>query len=135
MALVAFLSSFVRLIELIEYSSLYVFSILFHLYYLSTDFTLYLCQYSCITSLPERSNGVVLMSEYSVTLCRMHGCRVVFNNLDVVSRLLSIINWGYMLRIRQDGPLMVTAQYGYSSTRVYNPKCNFLGRVLFYIWP
>ncbi len=42
MALVAFLSSFVRLIELIEYSSLYPFDNLFHSYYLSADFTLYL---------------------------------------------------------------------------------------------
>ncbi len=44
MALIAFISSFVRLIELIEYSSLYKFGILFHSYYLSADFTLYLNQ-------------------------------------------------------------------------------------------
>ena len=66
MALADFLSSFVRLIEVIEYSSLYIFGILFHLYYLSTDFILYLYQYSCVASLPERCNGVGLMSEYSV---------------------------------------------------------------------
>jgi hypothetical protein len=72
MALVAFLSSFVRLIELIEYSSLYIFGILFHSYYLSTDFTLYLYQYSCVASLPERCNGVGLVSYYSVALCH-HG--------------------------------------------------------------
>ena len=46
MALEAFLSSLVILIELIEYSSLYIFGISFHLYYLSTDFILYLYQYS-----------------------------------------------------------------------------------------
>jgi hypothetical protein len=66
MALADFLSSFVRLIEVIEYSFLYIFDILFHLYYLSTDFILYLYRYSCVASLPERYNGMGLMSEYSV---------------------------------------------------------------------
>ncbi len=93
MALVAFLSSFVRFIELIEYSYLYIFGILFHLYYLSTDFTLYLYQYSCVASLSERCNCVGLVSEYSVALCHLGGYRVVFNNVDVVSRLLSITTW------------------------------------------
>jgi hypothetical protein len=48
MALEASLSSFVRLIKLIEYSSLYIFGILFSLYYLSIDFILYLYRYSCV---------------------------------------------------------------------------------------
>ncbi len=30
-----------------------------------------------------------LMSKYSVALCWMHGCGVVFNNVSVVLRLLS----------------------------------------------
>ena len=39
----------------------------------------------------------------------------------MVSRLRDIIIWGYMLWMR-GGPLMVTAQYGYSSAPVYNSK-------------
>ena len=112
MALKAFLSSFVRFIELIEYSSLYIFGISFHSYYLSTDFILYLYQYNCVASLPERCNGVGLMSKYSVTLCRELGCRKVFNNVSVVLRLLNIINWAYMMRDSRGGQLMVIAQYG-----------------------
>ncbi len=92
MVLVAFLSSFVRLIELIEYSSLYIFGILFHSYYLSIDFTLYLYRYSCVTSLPERYIDVGLMFEYSVALCQLQGCRVVFSNISTVLRLLDTIN-------------------------------------------
>ncbi len=49
-----------------------------------------------------------LMSKYSVTLCRELGCRVVFNNVSVVLRLLDIINRGYMLRDSRGGPPMVT---------------------------
>jgi hypothetical protein len=41
MALVASLS-FVRLVQLMKYSSLFSFGILLHSYYLSTDFTLHL---------------------------------------------------------------------------------------------
>ena len=91
MALVASLSSFVRLIELIEYSSLYKFGILFHSYYLSADFTLYLNQYSHVTSFPDKCIGVVLVSSYSVALCRLQGCRVVFSNVSAVLRLLDTI--------------------------------------------
>jgi hypothetical protein len=127
MALVAFLSSFVRLIELIEYSSLYIFGILFHLYYLSAGFILYLYQYSCVASLPERCNGVGLVSDYSVDLCHLGGYIVVFNNVDVVSKLLSITIWAYMLRDSRGGPLMVTTQYMYSSMLVYIPKTNSWG--------
>jgi hypothetical protein len=121
MALIAFLSSFVKLTELIEYSSLYKFGILFHSYYLSADFTLYLNQYSHVSSFPDRCIGVGLVSDYSVALCRLQGCRVVFSNVSVVLRLLDTNNWGYILRMR-GGPLMVTAQYRYSSAPVYNPK-------------
>ena len=59
---------------------------------------------------------------YSVTLCHLEGCRVVFNNVDVVSRLLSIIIWAYMLCVSRGGQMMVIVQYGYSSTIVYIPK-------------
>ena len=54
-------------------------------------------------------------------LCHDDDIRVVSGNLDVVSRLRDILIWGYILRMR-GGPLMVTAQYGYSSAPVYNPK-------------
>ncbi len=119
MALVAFLSSFVRILELMKCHSLYTHDTLV---YLSIVFTLYMYQYSRIVSLPERYNGVGLVSEYSVALCHLEGCRVVFNNVDVVSRLLSIIIWAYVLRVIRGGPLMLTAQYGYSSMIVYIPK-------------
>ncbi len=89
MSLVAFLSSFVRLSELIEYPSLYTFSTLL---YLSTGFTLYLCRYSCVTSLPERCSGVSLMFMQMIALYFSRGYRVVFDNVSVVLRLLDIIN-------------------------------------------
>ncbi len=60
----------------------------------------------------------------TVALCHLGGYRVVFNNVDVVSRLLSITIWAYMLRDSRGGPLMVTAQYGYSSRLVYIHKTN-----------
>ncbi len=61
------------------------------------------------------------MFAYAITLCHDDDIRVVSDSLDVVSRLRDIIVWGYMLRMR-GGPLMVTAQYEYSSVPVYNPK-------------
>ncbi len=61
------------------------------------------------------------MFAYAITLCHDDDIRVVSSRLDVVSRLWDIIIWGYMLRMK-GGPLMVTAQYGYSSTCVYSPK-------------
>ena len=115
MALVALSYSFVRLSELMKCYSLYTLGTLV---YLSIGFTLYLYWYSCVVSLPERCNGVGLVSDYSAALCHLGGYRVVFNNVDVVFRLLSIIIWAYMLRVSRGGPLMVTAQYGYSSTLV-----------------
>ena len=54
-------------------------------------------------------------------LCHDNDIRVVSGSLGVVFRLRDIIIWGYILRMR-GGPLMVTAQYGYSSAPVYNPK-------------
>ncbi len=61
------------------------------------------------------------MNVHTMTLCHDDDIRVVFGSLGVVSRLRDIIIWGYMLRMR-GGPLMVAAQYGYSSARVYSPK-------------
>ena len=61
------------------------------------------------------------MFAYAITLCHDDDIRVVSGSLDVVSRLRDIIIWGYILRMR-GGLLMVTAQYGYSSVLVYNPK-------------
>ncbi len=68
-----------------------------------------------------------LVSDCSVALCHLGGYRVIFNNVDVVSRLLSITIWAYMLRDSRGGPLMVTAQYGYSSRLVYIHKTNSWG--------
>jgi hypothetical protein len=120
MALVAFLSSFVRLSELIEYSSLYTFGTLLCL---STGFHLYLCRYSCVTSLPERCSGVGLMFMRMIALYYSRGYRVVFDNVSMVLRLLDIINWAYMLRDSRCRPLMVAAQYWYSTTEevVFSP--------------
>ncbi len=61
------------------------------------------------------------MFAYTITLCHDDDIRVVSGSLGVVSRVWDIIIWGYMLRMR-GGPLMVIAQYGYSSAPVYNPK-------------
>ncbi len=61
------------------------------------------------------------MFAYAITLCHDDDIGVVSDSLDVVSRLQGIIIWGYILRMR-GGPLMVTAQYGYSSARVYSSK-------------
>ncbi len=96
-----------------NYSSLYIFGTLLSL---SIGLTLYLHYVNCVGSLTERCNGAGLRSDLSVTLCQACGYRVVFSNVSMVLRLLSIINWAYMLRDNRGGPLMVTAQYGYSST-------------------
>ncbi len=104
-----------------EYSSLYIFGTLLSL---STGLTLFLHYINCVGSLPERCYGAGLMSDLSVALCRLHGYRVVFDNISMVLRLLNIISWAYMLRDSRGGLLMVTAQYGYSSMLVYIPKTN-----------
>ncbi len=61
------------------------------------------------------------MFAYAITLCHDDDIIVVSGSLDVVSRLRDIIIWGYILRMG-GGPLMVTAQYGYSSAPVYSRK-------------
>ena len=47
------LTSFVRLIVLIKYSSLYNFGLLLNSYYSSTDFSSYLSRYNCVATLLE----------------------------------------------------------------------------------
>jgi hypothetical protein len=116
------LPSFVRLIVLMKYSSLYSFGLLLHSYYSGTNFSLYLSRYNCVTSLPDICFGVGLMFISMIALCLLQRCGVLFSNVSMVLRLLGTINWGYILRVSRGGPLMVTAQYGYSSMFVYNTK-------------
>ena len=121
MALATFLSSFVSFVLLLEYSSKYIYGIEILSKYMSTYFTLCSCYTEYTASLSGRCFGAGIMFAYAITLCHDDDIRVVSGSLGVVSRLLGIIIWGYMLRIRGE-PLMVTAQYGYSSARVYSPK-------------
>ena len=116
------LPSLVRLVLLTKYFSLYSSGPLLHLYYLSTDFMLYLSRYNDVASLPEICNGVGLKFISMIALCLLQRYGVVFSNVSMVLRLLDIINWYYMLRDSRGGPLMVIAQYGYSSTWVYSIK-------------
>ena len=74
-----------------------------------------------MANLSGRCFGAGIVFAYAITLCHDDDIRVVSGSLDVVSRLRDIIIWGYILRMR-GGPLMVTAQYGYSSAPIYNPK-------------
>ncbi len=83
-------------------------------------FTLCSCYTEYAASLSGRCFGTCIMFAYAITLCHDDDIRVVSGSLDAVYRLRDIIIWGYMLRMR-GGLLMVTAQYGYSSARVYNP--------------
>ncbi len=84
-------------------------------------FTLCSCYTEYTASLSRRSFGAGIMFAHVITLCHDDNIRVVSGSLDVVSRLQDIIILGYILRMR-GGPLMVTAQYRYSSASVYNPK-------------
>ena len=84
-------------------------------------FTLCSCYTEYTASLSWRCFGAGIMFAYAITLCHDDDIRVVSGSLDVVSRLRDIIIWDYILRMR-GGPLIVTAQYGYSSARVYSPK-------------
>jgi hypothetical protein len=121
MALVAFLFSFVSLVLLLEYSSKYIYGIEILSEYMSTYFTLCSCYTKYTASLSGRCFVAGIVFAYAITLCHDDDIRVVSSSLDVVSRLRDIIFWGYILRMR-GGPLMVTAQYGYSSAPVYNRK-------------
>ncbi len=111
MALAAFFSSFVSFVFLLEYSSIYIYGIEILSEYMSTNFTLCSCYTEYTASLSGRCFSAVA---YAITLCHDDDIRVVSGSLDVVSRLRDTIIWGYILRMR-GGPLMVTAQYGYSS--------------------
>ncbi len=121
MALVAFLSSFVSFVLLLEYSSIYIYGIEILSEYMNAYFTFCSCYTEYKASLSGRCFGAGIMFAYAITLCHDDDIKVVSGSLDVVSRLRDIIIWGYMLRMR-GGPLMVTAQYGYSSAPVYDPK-------------
>src|SRR5512139_1919663 len=121
MALVAFLLSFVSFVLLLEYSSLYLYGIEILSEYMNANFTLCSCYTEYTASLSGRCFGAGIMFAYAITLCHDDDIRVVSGSLDMVSRLRDIIIWAYMLRLR-GRPLMVTAQYGYSSAPVYNPK-------------
>ncbi len=121
MALVAFLFSFVRFVLLLEYSSIYIYGIEILSEYMNTYFTSCSCYTEYTVSLSRRCFGAGIMFAYAIILCHDDDIRVVSGSLGVVSRLRDIIIWGYILRMR-GGPLMVTAQYGYSSAPVYNPK-------------
>ena len=118
MALVAF-PSFVRLVLFLEYSSKYIYGTLLHSDHLSTSFPIYYSIYSCLASLLGRCNGVGIIFMYMNALCHDGDYRVVFGSISEVLRPLNMIIWGYMLRDSRGGPLMVTAQYGYSSMLAY----------------
>ncbi len=126
MALVALLFSFVSFVLLLEYSSLYIYGIKILSEYMNANFILCLCCTDYTASLSGRCLGAGIMFLYAITPCHDDDIRVVSGSFGVVSRLRDIIIWGYMLRMR-GGPLMVTAQYRYSSTRIYSPKLIFWG--------
>ncbi len=121
MALVAFHSSFVCFVLLLEYYSLYIYGIEILSEYMNAYFILWSCYTENTARLSGRCFSAGIMFAYAITLCHDDDIRVVSGSLDVVSKLRDIIIWGYMLRMR-GGPLMVTTQYRYSSARVYSPK-------------
>jgi hypothetical protein len=121
MALVALLFSFVSFVLYLEYSSLYIYGIEILSEYMIANFTLCSCYIEYTTSSSRRCFSAGIIFAYAIALCHDDDIRVVSGSLDVVSSLRDIIIWGYMLRMRC-GPLIVTAQYGYSSARVYSTK-------------
>jgi hypothetical protein len=126
MALVAFLSSFVSFVLCLEYSSLYISGIEILFEYMNANFTLCSCYTDYTASLSGRCIGTGIVFAYAITLCHDDDIIEVSGSLGVVSRLRDIIIWGNMQRMRAR-PLMVTAQYGYSSARVYSLKLIFWG--------
>ncbi len=126
MALVALLSSFVRLVLYLEYSSLCNSGIEILSEYINANFTLYSCYTDYTASLSGRCIVTGIKFVYAITLCHDDDIRVVSGSLGVVSRFRDIIIWGYMLWMR-GGPLMVTVQYGLISwggySSVFCPGC------------
>jgi hypothetical protein len=121
MALATFLFSFVSFVLLLEYSSKYIYGIEILSEYMNAYFILCSCYTEYMASLSRRCFGAGIMFAYAITLCHDDNIRLVSGSLGVVSGLRDIIIWGYILRMR-GGPQMVTAQYGYSSAPIYNPK-------------
>ncbi len=103
MALVVF-PSFVRLVLLLEYSSLYYFGIVLLSEYMNTKFIIYPSYIYYNASLSGRCNGVGIMIVFMMTLSHDDDIKVVFGKLSVMFRLLDITIWGYMLW-KQGGPL------------------------------
>ncbi len=91
MALLAFLSSFINFVLLLEYSSLYIYGIEILSEYMNANFTL--CSYytDYTTSLSGRCIGTGIMFAYAITLSHDDDIRVVSGSLGVVSRLRDII--------------------------------------------
>ncbi len=98
MALLALLS-FVKLILLLDYSSLYHSGIVLLSEYMNTNFIIHPNYIDYHASLSGKCNGVGIMIVYMIALCHDDDIRLVFGNLSMVFRLLDIVIWGYMLRI------------------------------------
>ncbi len=86
MALVAFLSSFVSFVLLLEYSFLYIYGIEVLSEYMSANFTLCPCYTDYTASLSRRCIGTGIMFAYAITLCHDDDIRVVSSSLGVVSK-------------------------------------------------
>ncbi len=93
MALVALLSSFVRLVFYLEYPSLYNFGIVILSKYMNANFTLYPSYIDYTASLSGRCVGTGIVFAYAITLYHDNDIRVVSGSLGMVSRLLGIIIW------------------------------------------
>ena len=89
---------FVRLVQLLEYSSKFIYGTLLYSDYSNTDFPIYYSRYNCLASLPGRCIGVGIMFIYMIALSHDDDCRVVFGSISEVLRLLNIIIWGYLGR-------------------------------------
>ena len=90
MPLVALLS-FVRLVLLLEYFSLYYSGIVLLSEYMNTNFIIYPSYIDYDASLSGKCNGVGIMIVYTTALCHDDDIRVIFGNLSVVCRFLDIV--------------------------------------------
>ncbi len=84
MALVALLSSFVRLVLYLEYSSLFNSGIVILSKYMNANFTICSCYTEYAASLSERCFGAGIMFAYAITLCHDDDIRVVSGSLHVM---------------------------------------------------